>query len=264
MLIVDDEERILLAVGDYFDFHDHAVACARDLCEAKALIARCHYDVVIADLRLTGIDGSEGLELVTYIREKSTVTKIVLLTAYGNDEIMAEAYRRGADAFLAKPQPLADIAQLVRSLLIGPPNQGESQPMLRKIVVVDDSELLHRMYDLILLRYRHAGTVVLHARNGAEGMTVIHEHRDVDLVLLDINMPVMNGLEMLEALKRSGRLAGMTVIMVSTEGHEEDVKRAVRNGATAYVTKPFTPSLLYDLVAKHLLPSPRVAIQAGS
>lgn len=135
--------------------------------------------------------------------------------------------------------------------------------MLRKILVVDDSELLHRMYDLVLLRYRQAGANVLHARDGAEGLNMIHEHREIDLVLLDINMPVMGGLEALAALKRSGRLQQLTVIMVSTEGQEEEVRGAILSGATAYVTKPFSPTLLHDLISQHVLHTPRAAIRAG-
>jgi two-component system chemotaxis response regulator CheY len=133
--------------------------------------------------------------------------------------------------------------------------------MMRKIVVVDDSELLHRMYDLVLLRYRQAGTVILHARNGAEGLTLLAEHSDVDLVLLDINMPVMGGMEALETLHRTGRTKQITVIMVSTEGHEPEMDRAMRTGATAYVTKPFTPAQLYDLISRHILDTPRAAIR---
>ena len=124
--------------------------------------------------------------------------------------------------------------------------------MIRKILVVDDSELLHRMYDLVLMRYRHAGTTVLHARNGSEAVNLVHENDDVDLVLLDVNMPVMGGLQVLDGLKATGRLATLTVIMVSTLGHEADVERALAGGATAYVTKPFTPAQLHDLIAGHL------------
>lgn len=117
MLLIDDEERILLAMGDYFDFQGYDVACGHDLSEAKRLLDTQVYDVVIVDLRLTGVDGDEGLDLVSLVRGKGVATKVVLLTAYGTGEIQAEAYRRGADAFLAKPQPLAHIAQIVRSLL---------------------------------------------------------------------------------------------------------------------------------------------------
>jgi two-component system, chemotaxis family, chemotaxis protein CheY len=135
--------------------------------------------------------------------------------------------------------------------------------MLRKILVVDDSELLHRMYDLVLLRYRQVGAVILHARNGAEALSMLREHREIDLVLLDINMPVMNGLETLVELNRSGQLPHLKVIMVSTEGHEEDVRRAILSGATAYVTKPFSPTLLHELISTHVLDTPLAAIRAG-
>ncbi len=128
MLIVDDEERILLAVGDYFDFYGYDVALAHELNGAKRLLDLHEYDVILADLRLTGIDGWEGLDLISYAREKSASAKIVLLTAYGTKEIVAEAYGRGADAFLAKPQPLADIALLVRSLLT-PSNESKGEPI---------------------------------------------------------------------------------------------------------------------------------------
>jgi DNA-binding NtrC family response regulator len=122
MLIVDDEENILLAVGEYFDFHGYDVACAHDLPEAKARLDQSDFAVVIADLRL-GIEGSEGLDVVSYARERSKATKIVMLTAYGNAEVIAEAYRRGVDAFLAKPQPLGVLAQLVTALQLGEPNR---------------------------------------------------------------------------------------------------------------------------------------------
>lgn len=120
--------------------------------------------------------------------------------------------------------------------------------MIRKILVVDDSELLHRMYDLILMRYRNSGTTVLHARDGSQAITLIRDHLDVDLILLDINMPVMSGLHVLSGLRAMGRLPFITVIMVSTEGHEKDVEHALASGATAYVTKPFTPAHLHSLI----------------
>jgi len=127
----------------------------------------------------------------------------------------------------------------------------EDNGMLRKILVVDDSQLLHRMYDLVLLRYRQQGISILHAKDGAEGLNLIHQQGDVDLVLLDINMPVMSGLQVLDGLRRSGHLAQLKVIMVSTEGHEVDVQRALDTGAHAYVTKPFTPAQIHDLISRH-------------
>src|SRR5215212_2538352 len=83
MLIVDDEEAILFAMEEYFTTRGYQVSCARELEEAQALLSFAQYDVVIADLRLTGINGAEGLELLSFVRACSPRTKILLLTAYG-------------------------------------------------------------------------------------------------------------------------------------------------------------------------------------
>lgn len=117
MLIVDDEESILFAISDFFTHRGFEVDSARELAEAEELLGKNHYTVVIADLRLTGINGTEGLELISYVREKSPGTKILLLTAYGSQEIQAEAARRGVDAFLQKPKPLSEVANVVSSML---------------------------------------------------------------------------------------------------------------------------------------------------
>lgn len=121
MLIIDDEERILRAVSGYFDHLGYTVECAAEIEEAERLLDTYRYDVVLADLRLSGIEGAEGLEIVSYVREKSPQTKVALLTAYGTPAIREEAVQRGVDAFLNKPQPLAEIARVVSALLSDAP-----------------------------------------------------------------------------------------------------------------------------------------------
>jgi two-component system chemotaxis response regulator CheY len=127
---------------------------------------------------------------------------------------------------------------------------------LKKILVIDDSELLHRMYDLVLRRYRDMGAEILHARNGSEGLVTIRTHPGIDLVLLDVNMPVMNGLQLLTGLKAGRLLSGLTVIMVSSEGSEYDVQIAMEKGAVGYVTKPFQPNDLHVMIDRHFPYSP--------
>jgi CheY-like chemotaxis protein len=126
---------------------------------------------------------------------------------------------------------------------------------LKKIVVVDDSELLHKMYDLVLMRYRHDGATILHARNGSEALAIIRQHEEIDIVLLDINMPVMTGLQLLTGLRALGVLSTLKVVMVSTNGHESDVDKAMTLGASAYITKPFTSSDLHQIIERLCAPS---------
>ncbi len=114
---MDDEEPILFAMGEYFSTKGYLVDCARETQEAEALLESHRYCLAILDLRLTGTRGAEGLDLIESVRGKSPATRIILLTAYGSREVEVEARRRGADAFLQKPQPLSEVAQIASGLI---------------------------------------------------------------------------------------------------------------------------------------------------
>jgi CheY-like chemotaxis protein len=117
ILIVDDEELIVLAMRKYFEGLGYSVDSAHELEEAQALLATRQYDLVIADLRLTGIGGVEGLQIVSDIHQRHGDTRVILLSAYGTPEIERESYNRGADAFLHKPKSMMEIANVAVNLL---------------------------------------------------------------------------------------------------------------------------------------------------
>lgn len=117
ILIVDDEELIVLAMRRYFEGLGYAVDAAHELEEAQALLAHRNYDLVIADLRLTGIGGVEGLQIVADVHQRSASTRVILLSAFGTPEIERESYNRGADAFLHKPKAMMEIANVAMNLL---------------------------------------------------------------------------------------------------------------------------------------------------
>lgn len=117
ILIVDDEDLIVMAMRKYFQGLGYHVDGAYELEEAQALLANYRYDLVIADLRLTGIGGVEGLQIVADVHQRCANTRVVLLSAYGTPEIERESYNRGADAFLHKPKAMMEIAHVARTLL---------------------------------------------------------------------------------------------------------------------------------------------------
>ncbi|QXE92981.1 response regulator [Geomonas subterranea] len=121
--------------------------------------------------------------------------------------------------------------------------------MLNKVLVVDDSALIHQMYRLVLARYR---CEVVGANNGQEALDILARFDDVQLVLLDINMPVMNGVQFLEKASQLGFTPRVPVVIVSTEGKEEDTIQGLKLGACGYLTKPFTPSQLHEVIVKVL------------
>jgi two-component system chemotaxis response regulator CheY len=117
--------------------------------------------------------------------------------------------------------------------------------MLKKVLVVDDSALIHQMYKMVLMRYR---CTIVAAMNGQEALDMIAKNPDTDLLLVDINMPVMNGLEFIKKVKDFGTYDHIPIVIVSTEGKEEDTKRGLALGAAGYVTKPVQPSDLHALI----------------
>ena len=120
ILIVDDEELIVMAMRRYFEGLGYTIDSAHELEEAQALLANRPYDLVIADLRLTGIGGVEGLQIVAVIHQRCADTRVILLSAYGTPDIERESYNRGADAFLHKPKAMMEIASVAVNLLENP------------------------------------------------------------------------------------------------------------------------------------------------
>jgi DNA-binding NtrC family response regulator len=120
LLIVDDEESICFSMSEYFEHHGYEVDTARDTDEAEKLIESTDYKVVIQDLRLGINKNPDGLELIKLIHRHSPETRIIVLTAYGSSELEDEARHSGADAFLRKPKPLSQVAQVVQGLLESP------------------------------------------------------------------------------------------------------------------------------------------------
>ena len=113
----------------------------------------------------------------------------------------------------------------------------------RKVLVVDDSKLMHKMYEVMLRQYP-----LVYASDGRQALDRLKDHGDIDLVLLDINMPSMNGLEFLAELRSDSARANLPVIIISTEGREEDTARGLEAGATAYIKKPFHSEEILEVI----------------
>lgn len=116
-----------------------------------------------------------------------------------------------------------------------------------KVLIVDDSSVMRKIVERAL---RQAGlelTEVLEASNGAEALAQV-EKGGLDMILSDINMPVMDGLEFLKNLAGVEAAKGVPVIMITTEGSEARVVEALSNGAKGYLRKPFTPEQVKERV----------------
>jgi two-component system chemotaxis response regulator CheY len=115
-----------------------------------------------------------------------------------------------------------------------------------KVLVVEDSNVLQMYYRQIFAKL--AGYHVTFTKNGRQALDHIANNGMPDVVVLDINMPVMDGLEFLAHFRGGQQTTPAQVIIVTTEGREDDYKRGLEAGASAYLRKPFTPQMLTQMV----------------
>lgn len=120
LLVVDDEESICFSMSEYFSQHGFKVDTAREMDEAEGLIKESEYKVIIQDLRLGAERHPDGIAIIKMVHQRNPDTRIVVLTSYGSPEAEAEARNAGADAFLRKPKPLSQVAQVVQGLIESP------------------------------------------------------------------------------------------------------------------------------------------------
>ena len=124
--------------------------------------------------------------------------------------------------------------------------------MPNAFLVVDDSKLHHKMYKLVFSRGSLAGSTVYYATDGREGYALLTAHPELTLVFLDLNMPEMNGLELLERRRAEKVHPHIPIVLVTTEGTPDDEARGRAAGAWDYLRKPFQPADVERVVARAL------------
>jgi len=118
---------------------------------------------------------------------------------------------------------------------------------MKKILVVDDSETIRREVGRALVPTEFS---VLEARDGMEGLAVAGQNPDIALIVLDVNMPIMNGLDMLDRLKQEPKTEPIPVVLLTTEAQESLIARAKKAGAKGWLIKPVKAEILLAAVKK--------------
>lgn len=116
-----------------------------------------------------------------------------------------------------------------------------------RTLIVDDSSVMRKIVERALRQAGLDPLVVHEAASGTEGLDVL-KVAAVDLILSDINMPSMDGLEFLRQIRAQNLAPGVPVVMITTESSEEHVKQAIESGARGYIRKPFTAEQVKERV----------------
>jgi len=114
-------------------------------------------------------------------------------------------------------------------------------------LIVDDSSVMRKIVERSLRQAGIEEMVVHEAGNGLEALEKLRGAK-MDLILSDINMPAMDGLELLRQIKAQNLAPGVPVVMITTESSEEHVRQAIASGARGYIRKPFTPEQVKERV----------------
>jgi two-component system chemotaxis response regulator CheY len=144
------------------------------------------------------------------------------------------------------PQVEADVAPQIEAEQEQklPPTSANGHDMSKRILTIDDSKT---MRDMLMLTLTDAGFEVLQAVDGQDGLNVLKRER-VDVIITDINMPVMNGYEVIQHLRANPEHKNTPILVLTTESDQENKIRARDAGATGWIVKPFDPEKLADVI----------------
>ena len=202
------------------------------------------FHAYIIDWRLPDMN---GIEVTRQIRSLGDDTPIIILTAYDWSDIEVEARAAGVNAFCAKPLFMSDIRETLMAA-IGQKQTGAEDRILpeagpdfrgRCILLVEDNELNREIAEELLKQY---GFLVDIAENGAEAVEKVKNSAPgtYDLVLMDIQMPVMNGYEATEQIRalEDPALAKIRILAMTANAFDEDRKKALKCGMDGFMSKP--------------------------
>ena len=216
------------------------------------------FHAYIIDWRLPDMN---GIEVTRQIRSLDDNTPIIILTAYDWSDIETEARTAGVTAFCAKPLFMSDIRETLMAAIGQKQAQAEDKILPaadldfrgRRILLVEDNELNSEIAVEILKEY---GFLVDTAENGAEAVEKIKNSipGDYDLVLMDVQMPVMNGYEATRQIRAltDPALSGITILAMTANAFDEDRKKVLECGMDGFLSKPIIIEELIDTLQKNL------------
>jgi PAS domain S-box-containing protein len=244
--------------------HVDAVPSGKDAIAAiRQHDAANHYDIVFMDWRMPGMD---GLQASRYIKSDETLTHqpaIVLVTAYGREEVREEAERLQLDGFLVKPVTKSMIVDTLVNVFaavgaapaLAP--AGESSTPLRgaRILLTEDNDINQQIAVELLTG---AGATVQVANNGREAVEILSgapPPPPFDVVLMDLQMPELDGYQATAKLRADARFKDLPIIAMTAHATIEERQRCLAVGMNDHVSKPIDPATLFETVGRFYKPA---------
>jgi len=238
LLMVDDEEEFLMSSAQALNRRGFEVDVALNGVTALEMIESSDYDVVILDVKMPDID---GIEVLRKIRQTQPYLPVILLTGHGSLEDAFQTSKDGVADYLSKPIEIDELTRVVRETVVQAkwrkkPDEiensaGKQSEPVRVMLIDDEIEFLESMRRVLQRRNLEVSI----ANGGEEGLALLREIL-VDVVVLDLKMPGMDGLEVLRRIK-SG-FPSVEVIILTGHPSVETAMEVITLGANEYLKKP--------------------------
>ncbi len=258
VLVIEDEEQARQAIVKLISDNDVEVDEAISGEQAIGQIQSNSYDCIVLDLKLPDMDGQTLLERLTH--EGTRLPPVIIHTAYDLTHQEEIGLREHADSIVIKDvrslERLLDEVSLflhrVVSQMPEPKRQiirdlYDTDALLRnkKVLIVDDD--MRTLFALSRLLLEH-GVEPIKAENGQLALQLLADHPDVDLVLMDVMMPVMDGYETIRRIRQQERYRKLPIISLTAKAMPEDRQKCIASGASDYLTKPIDTDRLFSMM----------------
>jgi PAS domain S-box-containing protein len=277
VLVVDDNATsrdILQDILESFSFEVYLSASGKEaLEEIEGADNDKPFELVIMDWKMPGMDGIEASRQIKSHQKLTKIPAIVLVTAYGREEIMRQADEIGLEGFLLKPVNSSVLFDAIMQALgkevqdvarAGRKKEQDAEELSAisgaRVLLVEDNEINQQVAQEIL---QGAGLIVTVANNGQEGVDAAGQNQ-YDAILMDIQMPVMDGYAATQAIRNlKSEIRNVPIIAMTAHAMAGDEQKSIDAGMNGHVTKPIEPDQLFAALQEWIKPNAeRAAVQA--
>jgi two-component system, sensor histidine kinase and response regulator len=269
VLIVDDNEIARSILKDYlFALGIHAAEADTGQAAIEAVKRESYgipYDLVLMDLRMPGMDGLEAARKITADKDIARIPQIIIVSAFGREEVIKQAEDMGIETFLMKPvNPHLlkdtllhifdrDVAVDLHTALKFSAKEASTGEDGILVLLAEDNILNQEVATAIL---RSAGMTVDIANNGKEAVAAV-ANKLYDIVLMDIQMPLMGGYEATKLIRTNARYKDLPIIAMTANAMQGAREECLAAGMNDYISKPIDPDALFLVIRKWFRPGDR-------
>ncbi|WP_341678875.1 response regulator [Niveibacterium sp. SC-1] len=238
--------------------------------EAKSL----HYDLVLMDWKMPGMDGVEAVQKLGESRLKRPPA-VIMVTAYGREDVLVSAAGRGVEvtSILTKPVTPSNLLEAIGQVLgrgqivetrANEKSQHNTEAMAQlrgaRVLLVEDNDMNQ---ELAMALLTNVGMEVVVANNGQEALDILARDARFDGILMDCQMPVMDGYEATRALRRDPAFAQIPILAMTANAMADDKQKVLDAGMHDHIAKPLNVGTLFQTLARWIKPAGGVSLAAG-